>query len=256
MNTERDKFLYEYFGECWHEWDKVVFKSVNDLHTCKKCNVTATPLSPSPKIRADFSKWEWFGWLLNKAKDQEWWDEFVGCASLVKALWKGDMNLTIGQLVRLLVPLIQPDILADSLYEFLKRKKELKGGTMATIEEMNCFIHEKVMRKCLHDWESIKMDIPLEYSSRGLWKLKYKRCKKCGKETAKNTNPDYFTEPEHWFKLWNTFKEMPEFEEFIERATYCDTKAVMAAKFINLISLSVFPESVYEFFKSKETKDA
>ena len=99
MNTERDKFLTEARGECWHE-----FSSTAVTSSCYKC----CRILPACTF-IDFSTWEGFGKLYSWCKEQEWWTMFCYYRF-------GDGNY-IGYKV---FEFIEPDRFADAVYEFLK----------------------------------------------------------------------------------------------------------------------------------------
>ncbi|MFH1897053.1 MAG: hypothetical protein ABH886_02255 [Candidatus Desantisbacteria bacterium] len=95
---ERDKFLTEQRGECWHEWSDPY------SNVCDKCNNITMD-----RENDDFSTWEGFGVLWEWAKKQEWWgDEFQKCSS--------DMENPITYIYE---DLINPDRFADAVYKFL-----------------------------------------------------------------------------------------------------------------------------------------
>lgn len=58
MNIERDKFLTEAMGECWH--DKAITNGI--LSECSKCKVLHSYLYTN----ADFSTWKGFGKLVTE----------------------------------------------------------------------------------------------------------------------------------------------------------------------------------------------
>lgn len=103
---ERDKFLTEYFGECWHEWDAVYYHPWEDEpvdYRCKKCNILMTTSgSPHNGLR-NFSSWTGFGWLWEKCQEQKWWEE----------LNPGDDDY-------IPIRFVNPNCFADEVYEFLK----------------------------------------------------------------------------------------------------------------------------------------
>ena len=82
-NKERDKFLTESMGECWHEFSN------------------------------NFSTWEGFGKLWEWAVKQEWFSDFLKHAEKI-------MKMPITGWIEYFV---QPDRFADALYKFLKEKK-------------------------------------------------------------------------------------------------------------------------------------
>ena len=110
MNIERDKYLTEQMGECWHE---LAGKKRLVCSKCLKLFVNHT----------DFSTWEGFGKLWDWSQKQEWWDTFV-----MKELHYSHRTHYDGVNYvyenRLDDELVNPDRFADAVYEYLK---EMKG---------------------------------------------------------------------------------------------------------------------------------
>src|SRR4030042_4113521 len=76
-NIERDRFLTEKIGECWHESSGMVWicgdcKADIGWRGDNKSSVDVESLNP------DFSTWQGFGKLWEFAIKQEWWGSFVG----------------------------------------------------------------------------------------------------------------------------------------------------------------------------------
>ena len=63
MSIERDKFLTERMGECWHEGIHPLYKS-----ECRKCGWLYTQNTQT--IHTNFSTWEGFGKLLPFAEQE------------------------------------------------------------------------------------------------------------------------------------------------------------------------------------------
>lgn len=96
-NIERDKFLTEAMGECWHQWcTKSSFSGF-----CDKCQTQIVD-----KTQNDFSTWEGFGKLWEWAQKQDGWRDFIA----YEFGW-GDFSI------------IDPDKFANAVYKFLKNKK-------------------------------------------------------------------------------------------------------------------------------------
>jgi len=114
MKEERDRFLTEAQGECWHEW--------NDKRICKclKCKALWGEVASEmagihcyESLTPEFSEWDGFGVLWGWAKKQEWWgDEFQKCSS--------DMENPITYIYE---NLINPDYFADAVYKFLRERR-------------------------------------------------------------------------------------------------------------------------------------
>lgn len=108
MDKERDKFLTEHLGECWHVSSGMVWICGN----CKtdigwrennRNSVDVESLNP------DFSTWEGFGKLLKLAKDKGGLDTVLATMASPDVIL-GDIDLI-------------PDICATELYKFLKEKE-------------------------------------------------------------------------------------------------------------------------------------
>ena len=90
MNIERDKFLTEAMGECWHE-------DVNAFGICGKCQA-------HNYITYNFSTWEGFGKLWEFVKTQKWWYE----------------KMQDKDFVAFVPHLVNPDKFANKVYEYIK----------------------------------------------------------------------------------------------------------------------------------------
>lgn len=116
MNTERDKFLTEQMGECWHEWEQVYNEGGSKCKTCGKY----WPLPPDEETRkviqgCNFSTREGFGKMWEWAKGHEWWATFTG------PLYGPKVNNSALPIFNDVDYAINPDRFADAVYEFLKR---------------------------------------------------------------------------------------------------------------------------------------
>lgn len=117
MDTERDKFLTEAIGECWHDW-KVVetyffeeFGRDVSVFECSKCGDFISGGDFETPYQINFSTWGSFGKLWEWVQKKEWWSDFIvemmGCHY-------DPVNLIMH---------IHPDRFADALYEFLREYK-------------------------------------------------------------------------------------------------------------------------------------
>lgn len=104
MNTDRDKFLIEAMGECWHK--KTFWSGVGII--CEECNDNHDLVR---LMRIDFSTWPGFGKLWNWATEQDWWSGFNRYAEGTHAM--GGIP----------VSLINPDRFATAIYEYLKARE-------------------------------------------------------------------------------------------------------------------------------------
>lgn len=106
---ERDKFLTEAMGLCWHD-------SVTN-ETCDNCGITADVNMPNyvppfqgKWLRIDFSTWAGFGALWEWAQKQEWWDEFMIHSKFTYSYESAET-------------LINPTVLSYAVYEYLKGRE-------------------------------------------------------------------------------------------------------------------------------------
>jgi hypothetical protein len=104
MNEERDRFLTEYMGWCWHDYDpdKPLNTYSLEAYVCKKCKGFILGNN-------DFSVEEDFGRLFVWAEEQDYLTE------LVRSFEGRDFaDSSQGSLYR--------NEFADALYEFLKNR--------------------------------------------------------------------------------------------------------------------------------------
>lgn len=99
MNTERDKFLTEAMGECWHN---PVQRKNHHFEDCTKCGASALFL----KNTNDFSTWEGFGKCLRWCQSQSWFHRY-----------------DVFHSSRMSLQGVTPDRFADAVYKFLKDKQ-------------------------------------------------------------------------------------------------------------------------------------
>jgi hypothetical protein len=104
MNTERDKFLTEAMGGCWHDFSKLQNMGFTAYLICDKCG--ATEINET----TNFSTWGGFGKLWEWSQKQEWWTMF--CFKMKDQIdWDIDDFLNHH---------INPDRFADAVYEFVR----------------------------------------------------------------------------------------------------------------------------------------
>jgi hypothetical protein len=110
-NIERDKFLTEAIGICWHESNVEQAKYFQNLG-CDKCNSGfIRGLDGKPDGMPNFSTWEGFGKLWEWANKQAWWCKFRGYVFVRPDL---DRMITCSW--------INPDTFADKVYQHLKEQ--------------------------------------------------------------------------------------------------------------------------------------
>lgn len=105
--TERDKFLTEAMGLCWHEGRWYGF-----YWCCSNCDTT---LPRNADNNIDFDSWPGFGILWEWSLKQEWWISFISHIGSPYAL-------TVIQYTY-----INPSRFADAVFEFLKERKRGSG---------------------------------------------------------------------------------------------------------------------------------
>ena len=119
MKEERDRFLTEAQGECWHEWgNDPLYKQ------CVKCR-KYLPSADLEKFRSielthiDFSTWPGFGVLWEWVIKQDFFPSFYLSTYLLdeKNLKTDFMGEIIANIVS---DIVNPDRFADAVYKFLK----------------------------------------------------------------------------------------------------------------------------------------
>jgi len=120
VNIERDKFLTEKMGQCWHNHSIIAGGFVvnpfdhgkGPTRICDKCGQdwsSFTVYDRFGRVNPDLSTWPGFGLLWEWAQKQEWFTKFkyfyIGGAT--------EVFMKLGES-------IHPDKFADALYEYLK----------------------------------------------------------------------------------------------------------------------------------------
>lgn len=72
-----DQIIHEARGLCWH---KATFQMTN----CIKCGEN---VDFQKSLNPDYSKWEYYGPMLEWAMNQEWWERYITILSF-KSDWK------------------------------------------------------------------------------------------------------------------------------------------------------------------------
>lgn len=109
IKRERDKFLTEAMGLCYHSnWKSQMAGSF-----CLDCLYESN--SPC-NGRIVFYTWAGFGKLWEWAQKQDWWSEFNSGRLLCYMDEPEDSKMIIN------INLIDPDRFADALYEYLKER--------------------------------------------------------------------------------------------------------------------------------------
>lgn len=116
---ERDQFLTEAMGECWHKWDELN-KCDNSydhnvyLYECSKCKKQGEEheYGYHNMNNNNFSTWEGFGILWNWAQQQEWF-EYICRKILYPPILSNYTSVYLK---------INPEVFANTLYEFLRSR--------------------------------------------------------------------------------------------------------------------------------------
>ena len=107
---ERDKFLTEAMGQCYHD----PLGGMTPLRThCSKCD------TPLPIFNPNFSTWQGFGLLWSWVLSQEWYWHFDCHLMYAPSGHEFTKNDSDGYLHK---DYIHPDKFADAVYEYLKNK--------------------------------------------------------------------------------------------------------------------------------------
>lgn len=114
-SVERDKFLTEVMGECWHKpkhgvWNEPDYEGTIKS-VCTVCDVSLELIPCCEYLPNNFMSWEGFGKLWEWASWQTWWEDF---AYSIHGIHENGENLKV---------LINPDKFADAIYDFLKNRK-------------------------------------------------------------------------------------------------------------------------------------
>lgn len=109
--SEREKFLTEAMGECWHEKVSEFFPGV----ICISCGA----YSEDDNYRYDFSTPEGFFKLWKWAQKQTWWKKFIEPI--------GKIVCDCGECNDCMIDThwVDPDLFADIIYEFLITNNEV-----------------------------------------------------------------------------------------------------------------------------------
>ena len=109
----RDQFITEVIlKECWHKWPMITQELEAKKSLCCKCGLPAYN-SIYFERNNDFSTWEGFGKLWEFSTKQEWWEDF-----LTRFTIYGNLDNTLEQAIRVLLPMINPDTFADAITKF------------------------------------------------------------------------------------------------------------------------------------------
>jgi len=118
MTNKELFYIFEPKG-CWHEWEWIPLSGMQ----CKNCDIDVygeenplfiqrIPLPENP----DFSTWQGFGWLWQRAKIMPWWDEFA-------LKWTYNIDPENGRYDGYIDDdIVNPFIFCNKLKEFLKKK--------------------------------------------------------------------------------------------------------------------------------------
>lgn len=88
MNRERDKFLTEAVGECWHTTSTSKKVGIDTYYYCQ-CGISTyvsdfwEDQTVVFRQKLDFSTPDCFFKLWNWSKDQAWWEEFLNTTMLL-----------------------------------------------------------------------------------------------------------------------------------------------------------------------------
>jgi hypothetical protein len=108
MNTERDKYLTEAMGLCFHPRRRKVESFGGFVWVCRTCHRT------NP-IRINFDSPDGFFKLWNWAQGQEWWVEFI------REHYTYTANTRSWELVD---SLVHPTRFADAVYDYLRANEK------------------------------------------------------------------------------------------------------------------------------------
>ena len=105
--VNKDKYIVERLGYCWHEWvENKGHQSCNEPIMCDKCWNYPGEGPPNP----DLTTWEGFGWL---------WDRFAGGEGFLKVWEKTHANAPWSGEAWTAIHLVNPTRFRDAVYEYL-----------------------------------------------------------------------------------------------------------------------------------------
>ena len=101
-------------GECWHELRSIIpFNPEKPyFYKCKKCKLLTNDIEKD--INPDFTTWTGFGWLWERAQEQDWWRRFY-----FEMLHEFDPIFLVK---RLSEETIHPARFRDAIKEYLKEE--------------------------------------------------------------------------------------------------------------------------------------
>ena len=115
---DKDKFIVEALGHCWHEWvENKGHQSCNEPIMCDKCWNYPGEGPPNP----DLTTWEGFGWLWDEMVKREDWDKFK--ESTVAEGYSGYDNCGL-----LRETYINPTRFRDAVYDFLQEQGDERNS--------------------------------------------------------------------------------------------------------------------------------
>jgi hypothetical protein len=117
-SQDKDRYIVEWFGECWHEMFHYCNPKTGMVH-CKKCyKEMFIQFFFNPNL--DLTTWEGFGWLWGKMRtwdERRLWDNFI-------SWWNEDTRPPDSYVHVALLKLIDhPEKFRDAVYEFLKSQE-------------------------------------------------------------------------------------------------------------------------------------
>lgn len=112
--SERDKFLTEVMGECWHIREGIEYytDSGTPYHVCR-CGKKLVFHEISTFYNPNFSTWIGFGKLWEWATQQDWWEKFTDLCEYNRQFHQKWAH-------QVLPEIIHQDKFADAVYKFLK----------------------------------------------------------------------------------------------------------------------------------------
>ena len=123
--SERDKFLTEAMGECWHDWiQKTRLGSGRCICQVEGHYMAYENFVFHAEMNLDFSTPEGFFKLWNWAKEQEWWTIFRKSQIHRKIVKHDRGEKDIWGLIP--AELINPDTFANAIYNYLKEVKNVQ----------------------------------------------------------------------------------------------------------------------------------
>ena len=119
---DRDRFLTEAMGDCWHEPEAKTYRVASgeyEYYICANCKKDYRDCG----FQIDFSTWTGFGKLWEWATQQSWWLLYLESNHTISSIPTNHIGSSYLSGEMIYVDFIHPDNFANALYAFLKERE-------------------------------------------------------------------------------------------------------------------------------------